>query len=40
MALVMALDLTIDTDFGGNNGRFCNCNFVTRNVVFGLHVDG
>lgn len=40
MALVMVLDLTIDTDFGGNNGRFFDCNCVTRNVVFGLYVDG
>ncbi len=40
MALVMVLDLTIDTDFRGNNGRFFDCNCVTRNVVFGLFVNG
>lgn len=40
MALVMVLDLTIDTDFWGNDGRFFNCNCVTRNVVFGLFVNG
>lgn len=40
MALVMVLDLTTDTDFGVNNGRFFDCNCVTGNVVFWLHVDG
>lgn len=40
MALVMALDLTTDMDFGGNNGRFFDCNWITRNAVSGLFVNG
>ncbi len=40
MALVMALDLTIDTDFGGNNGRFSDCNRITWFAFFGLFGDG
>lgn len=40
MALVMVLDLTIDTDFWGNNGRFFDCGYIARNVVFGLFVNG